>query len=1173
MIMNLFITLEVKMRYILDLIAENINANQLQNAYDLIIENEDLLIGNAEYWNLRGILCLKVEEYTAAISCLSKAIELDELNGDIYYNYAYAFERIGNQSDAALYYGKAYRYMKDENIKAELSRFYTNDDALGNIFTTAANGMKKNFIILSSNVWRDSYQRTHHIARSLAKFGHDVHYIEKPLSTVVNNRNITNSDLLQLSLDRRRTVEGVNIYSTLEVLNQRGQFVANNYLEMVQFILDSFFSKSEEVVIITYLPKHINIIESLKGDFYHIYECVDDHSDLEYAFWGNKNDALLEQKLMDKADAITTTATSLFLQRVAIEKRDNTYLSKNAVNELDFLLETTEVPEDLVNIPEPRVVFAGHVYKRFDEELFYEVVESNPDKSFVVIGSVQEDMLTRKYKNLYLLGEKKHYELKNYLHNMQIGIVPYIYNSDMDIACDSIKQYEYLACNLPVITTFMPESSLEKIYALLANTKEDFNKAIERCLSLKLDQEELSRFLVKNSWNNRAALLCNIADGKIGASERKQQIEKIGIELQALIETYHHPIFDSVYAIYLNIFDNCLFEKNMKKIYESVESDREKYIEKQYITSLIINNNIEKLVEVVVASSFIRKEIREEIEYRNIRSDHECILALANYCINNIKDYLVFVDRLEDQNTKTIYLSYINYKIQERIDESELNKYKGPSSPLYLYLRNNVKNEMIYIANLFNKEIDQDFLDALKKNHINYTGFCLFDTLTETKVPAISVKQLAEMQRNNNKTRIIVNYDATYVTQVRALAEQGISECEVAYFSNTGLELTHINSELMKKVKEREYLRTIVFNKFNAADSNVGALLKYMPEEYKDKYKVHVIHGMDVYTPENIVKVPLISSITVSGFATFLYLPKFTFNIEIGHAGIILKACGLMDKKDKNSGGNPEIFKKADIVCVASHMQKVVFSSFYAIPEDKYRITGLARNDMLMRANGKENLEKLLNRDISNKKIIFNMPTFHVFDRKNRIEGNAELNDSFKIFNFDYKRFDTLLEENNMLCISKVHHGEENSVSKKSKNRKYNNLYFIDNNILDSFGFDLYEILNAADVLITDYSTIYNDFLFMNKPTVFVNTDIEEYRLERGLALEPYDFWTAGPKVQTQDQLEQELIKSCFDDGYYKSDRERLAPVFFEKRDAKSVQNTWEIIDKSMTEIRLKDVY
>ena len=39
---------------------------------------------------------------------------------------------------------------------------------------------------------------------------------------------------------------------------------------------------------------------------------------------------------MDRSDAITTTATSLYLQRTAAEGRRNVYISRNAVNEGDL---------------------------------------------------------------------------------------------------------------------------------------------------------------------------------------------------------------------------------------------------------------------------------------------------------------------------------------------------------------------------------------------------------------------------------------------------------------------------------------------------------------------------------------------------------------------------------------------------------------------------------------------------------------------------------------------------------------------------------------------------------------------------------------------------------------------------------------------------------------------
>lgn len=78
---------------------------------------------------------------------------------------------------------------------------------------------------------------------------------------------------------------------------------------------------------------------------------------------------------------------------------------RNAVNIEDFMDEAS-MPTELLSIPEPRICYIGAVNERFDEELFYKLVRSNKDKSFVVIGNTLEGMLTNAEDNLYILGEK-----------------------------------------------------------------------------------------------------------------------------------------------------------------------------------------------------------------------------------------------------------------------------------------------------------------------------------------------------------------------------------------------------------------------------------------------------------------------------------------------------------------------------------------------------------------------------------------------------------------------------------------------------------------------------------------------------------------------------------------------------------------------------------------------
>src|SRR5690606_18765245 len=102
----------------------------------------------------------------------------------------------------------------------------------------------------------------------------------------------------------------------------------------------------------------------------------------------------------------------------------------------------------------------------------------------------------------------------------------------------------------------------------------------------------------------------------------------------------------------------------------------------------------------------------------------------------------------------------------------------------------------------------------------------------------------------------------------------------------------------------------------------------------------------------------------------------------------------------------------------------IVLSSFYAIPENVYKITGLPRNDLLMMPDSRNALERLLDINLEGKSVVFNMPTFHIFEGLGRVEGAVGMDDSFKIPKFDYHAFNNFLKENNLICVSKVHHGE-----------------------------------------------------------------------------------------------------------------------------------------------------
>lgn len=602
------------------------------------------------------------------------------------------------------------------------------------------------------------------------------------------------------------------------------------------------------------------------------------------------------------------------------------------------------------------------------------------------------------------------------------------------------------------------------------------------------------------------------------------------------------------------------------------------------IEELIKENDIENAYKCIIENE---KQYLNNAQYWNLRGilcsqikEYEAAISCyktsidikCNYIdayFNLIYTYMIIGEKLKSVLNASISLRYID-DINYINDINDLYQYEE-SSKNYMKLLNEAKTNIYiekdnaslitYIAGHFN-HIRKEDVQSLNGSNIADNWAYIKDGCVVTNKEIVSIDNFLS-NYNYSDFDIIVPYDINYINVVRSMAAKGVNKCCILLSYEEKLKLIKIDNETMASLRNEDYKRTVTLNRFNAADSNVYALIKYIPKQYKDKYKLNVIKGADVYDIENIVKVPIISPVTISGFNTFCSTyPKFTYNIEVGHGEVGFKGCGLMDKKSKEFSFTPEEYKKIDKIFTTSKMCMLLTSAFTASPEDKYEITGNPRTDLVMLSDGKRNLEKLLGISLENKKVIFNMPTFYVHENSGIENGSTELNDAIKIKNFDYEKFNQFLIDNNIICISKVHHGEERSITNKVKNRNLENMIFISNDDLESKDLDLYEVLNAADILITDYSSIYGDFLFMDKPTIFVNTDMDIYEKERGIILQPYDFWAAGPKVQEQDSLSKEIIKCISDKEYYKKERNTIRDIFYYHKDDKSSARVWDSIDR-----------
>jgi CDP-glycerol glycerophosphotransferase (TagB/SpsB family) len=107
---------------------------------------------------------------------------------------------------------------------------------------------------------------------------------------------------------------------------------------------------------------------------------------------------------------------------------------------------------------------------------------------------------------------------------------------------------------------------------------------------------------------------------------------------------------------------------------------------------------------------------------------------------------------------------------------------------------------------------------------------------------------------------------------------------------------------------------------------------------------------------------------------------------------------------------------------------------------------------------------------------------------------------------------------------------------------------------LRDMGIDFYQLLSLTDALVTDYSSIYADYLLLDRPMVFVPADEDFFNEQRGLLLNPYDVWMPGPKCRNQQQLQDEISHSLEDSAYFQHERQFLRGVFHRFTDGKSTE-------------------
>lgn len=433
------------------------------------------------------------------------------------------------------------------------------------------------------------------------------------------------------------------------------------------------------------------------------------------------------------------------------------------------------------------------------------------------------------------------------------------------------------------------------------------------------------------------------------------------------------------------------------------------------------------------------------------------------------------------------------------------------------------------VANLLINNGIKNFVYAVSDKHQN-----------PEKIDGVDVKEIQELCNIKSKAIVIVatmpniqnaitdtlnekGFHNRFYVDDKFLKQMGVIQVNGIFPEKHPAFYESLNNFLRKVLRNLSCKNIIVFESKIDYTENCRALSEYIEENMPEKYKL-------VWIVKEINSINKRKNITYISRHRMSVLSLLRLNYYISRARFIFftHPSWLLDwKKEQrviNLGhGNP--LKKADnpnahvADCVLASSEDGIKYRKLEYKEDiNVEVLGPPRNDWLFQKN--TDVLKAYIGEKAYKKIIVCFPTYKQYDvdlgnikrvKYDSREENVYCLNTINIVE-DLENLNELLKEKEIILICKEHY-----LQKKNNKANRSNIIYLDNEMLQANGHDLYQLMGNADALITDFSSIYMDFLLLNRPVGFFSNTIGDY--ERGFAVENPEQYMPGQKILDNQDL------------------------------------------------------
>ena len=222
---------------------------------------------------------------------------------------------------------------------------------------------------------------------------------------------------------------------------------------------------------------------------------------------------------------------------------------------------------------------------------------------------------------------------------------------------------------------------------------------------------------------------------------------------------------------------------------------------------------------------------------------------------------------------------------------------------------------------------------------------------------------------------------------------------------------------------------------------------------------------------------------------------------------------------------------------------------------EKFVPLGFPRNDELFK---KVDIKAFF-KEKNFKKVIYWMPTYRQHKSTSKIV-HSSISIPIIYDKNSAEKLNDYAESKGVLLVIKPHPAQDLS---KLTAFNLSNIVFIDDSFFVKNKISNYAFLGNCDALLTDYSSVYYDFMLTDKPIGLCWEDYDEYSQREGFCVDMDFVMAGGEKIYTLEDMMQFISDVASGIDNLKQKRNELLPLLHKYTDNKSAQRVVDYIAKN----------